>query len=218
MCTSTSPRFHPFLHLFHKLRTENLDKSIMINPRCDIVFCIYLLGVCRFFSPVFYRIVGVFFRNLRECLNEEGYRICEDSDVKIEAIDEFEFVKMEEPTEEKRSLQDSYLSFVPKSFCTSQSPRIIPKLANFFISEYLPANCEKFDQDLAVYLMIDFCRWLNKHHLTTHKIELYGDVFVWRENVKNTLIISINIFSYSLIIFCLGISKSQRLYSNYNLF
>lgn len=175
MCTSNTPRFHPFLHLFHKLRTESLDFSVIHNAKCDVAFCLYLLGACRFFSPMFYRIMGVFFRNLRECLNEEGYRFCETFEVKIECPDDDDSIKLEFASEEKRA--GSFGTGVPKTFCTTQPPRIIPKLANFFISEYLPNNCENFDLDVAVYLMLDFCKWLNKNKLSDIKIDLYDDVF-----------------------------------------
>jgi hypothetical protein len=115
----------------------------------------FLFSVSRIVNEKLYNVLGIFFRNLRECLNEFGYD-------KIR-----EYFERDYPEESK--------SLIPKRnqdrpFTEKENPDFVPIISDYFILEYLPRYCPDFDQQFAVDLMHDFCVWLLKKKLTKIKI------------------------------------------------
>lgn len=149
------PSFHPFHIIINNLKSGDKTDSILSNNCCDVIMAIFLFSSSKIVIEKFYLVLGVFFRNLRECLNEQGY----------ETIAEH-FI--ENYSEEARSL-------IPRKkenrvFSEVESADYLPLVADRFILEYLPKYCPEFDQQLAVDIMFDFCKWLLKRKFTKIKI------------------------------------------------
>lgn len=149
------PSFHPFHVIINSLRSGDRSESILSNNCSDVVMAIFLFSSSKVVNEKFYLVLGVFFRNLRECLNEQGYEI----------IAEY-FIK---------NFSDEARSLIPKRkddriFCEIESPEYLPLVSDRFILEYLPKYCPEFDQQLAVDIMFDFCKWLIKRKFTKIKM------------------------------------------------
>jgi hypothetical protein len=154
-CNDDQPTFHPFHVIINNLKSENRSESLLNNNYCDTIMGMFLYAVSKIVNEKLYLILGIFFRNLRECLNEHGY----------EVIAEY-FEKNH--SEEAKSL-------IPKKkddrvFCSQETPDFLPVISDKFILEYLPKYCPDFDQQLAMDLMYDFCKWLSKKKYTKIRV------------------------------------------------
>ena len=149
------PTYHPFHVIINGLQSDSRSETILSSNSCDTVMALFLFSASKIASEKFYLILGIFFRNLRECLNEQGYDIIEDF-----------FIK--NYSEEARSLIPKKKG--EKTFCEIESPEFLPLVADKFILEYLPKYCPEFDQQLAVDIMFDFSKWLIKKKFTRIKI------------------------------------------------
>jgi len=153
------PTYHPFHVIISTLQSDR-SETILSNNSCDTVMALFLFSASKIINEKFYLVLGVFFRNLRECLNEQGYEIIAHY-----------FVK--NYSEEARSL-------IPrkkenKTFCEVESPEYLPLVSDRFILQYLPKYCPEFDQQLAVDIMFDFCKWLIKKKFARIKISFNDD-------------------------------------------
>ena len=154
------PSFHPFHAIINNLKDETKSDAILSNHCCDTVISLFLFSASKITAEKFYLVLGVFFRNLRECLNEQGYEI----------IAEY---FMKNYSEEARSLIPKKKE--EKTFCEVEPLEYLPLVSDKFILEYLPKYCPEFDQQLAVDLMFDFCRWLAKRKFTKIKMMFNDD-------------------------------------------
>jgi hypothetical protein len=155
-CNDDQPTYHPFHAIMIALKSESRSESLMTNNNnsCDIVFSKFLFSVSKLVNEKVYLVLGLFFRNLRECLNDHGY----------DKITEYF----------ERHYTDESKSLIPKKkedrvYCERETPEFLPFIADTFIMDYLPKYCPDFDQQLAVDLMYDFCNWLLKKKMTKIK-------------------------------------------------
>jgi len=121
---------------------------------CDYIMSLFLYCASKLVNQKLYLILGIFFRNLRECMNEHGYEVLE------------------------RYLKDKYgdeaKGMIPerkgKVYCIDETVEFLPLIADKFILHYLPKHCPDFDQQLAVDIIYDFCNWLVKKKLTKIRV------------------------------------------------
>ena len=146
------PTFHPFHIIINKLMGEN-QMDTMGNS-CDEIFSMFLYSVSKIVNLKFYMILGIFFRSVRECLNENGFDVIE------------KYLKDKYGDEAIGMIHDKN----GQIFCVDRNVEYVPLIADKFILEYLPKNRQEFNQQLALDLMYDFCNWLVKKKLTKIKI------------------------------------------------
>lgn len=147
---------HPFLQIFEKI--EN-GENLLSKPNCDFVFALFLFHVSKIVSSKFYNILAIFFSHLRECVNCFGYSVIPENKSKNQNI-----LSME--------LFNNGLEGYGKKeeYCEHENPEDIPYIANFFVLAYLPKQSKLFDQDLAVRIMVDFMKFLNKNNFSKKKL------------------------------------------------
>ena len=153
------PTFHPFHVIINYLKADKAE-AIMNSGCCDAVIALFLFSASKISNEKFYLVLGVFFRNLRECLNEQGYDL----------IKNYFFKNY---SEEARSLVPRRKE--DRTFCEVEMPEYLPLVSDKFILEYLPKYCPEFDQQLAVDIMYDFCKWLIKKKFTKIRISFNDD-------------------------------------------
>ena len=158
-CDNDKPVYHPIHTIINYLKADKAEK-ILNNSCCDAVMALFLFSASKITNEKFYLVLGVFFRNLRECLNEQGYDL----------INSY-FIKNFSP--EARSLAPSRKE--DRTFCEVEMLEYVPLVSDQFILRYLPKYCPEFDQQLAVDLMYDFCKWLIKKKFTKLEISFNDD-------------------------------------------
>lgn len=150
---------HPFLPMLTKI--ENGEHT-MSKQNCDFIFSLFLFHASKLVTHKFYNILAIFFSHLRECLNLVGYNflhLIKESNEKFSAKDVLS------------DLEIFNESFKKDEYCDNENAEDVPYVANFFILWYLPKNSKLFDQDLAIQIMIDFVRFLNKNNFSQKKLE-----------------------------------------------
>ena len=148
------PQFHPFHTIINKVKLDRKADKFLENHTCDNIMAIFLYHVSKIVKIECYLLLGVFFRHLREALNEFGYK----------EIDSY--MKQEESEDSGSNLE----KMDGKDFSEEQDVEYLPLVADRFILDYLPRKCPEFDQDIAVDIMYDFCRWLFRKEFTKMKI------------------------------------------------
>ena len=146
---------HPFLHIFEKI--EN-GENLLSKPNCNFVFSLFLFHASKIVSSKFYNILAIFFNHLRECLNSYGYTLIQEIKERNEKVLLMDFMNNTDIENKK------------EEYCENENPEDIPYIVNFFILNYLPKHSHLFDQDLAVRLMVDFTKFLNKNNFSQKKI------------------------------------------------
>jgi len=76
------PTYHPFQVIINGLQSDSRSETILSSNSCDTVMALFLFSSSKIASEKFYLVLGIFFRNLRECLNEQGYQIIEEHFIK----------------------------------------------------------------------------------------------------------------------------------------
>lgn len=146
---------HPFLQNFEKI--ENGD-NLVSKPNCDFVFSLFLFHSCKIIASKFYNVLAIFFSHLRECLNIYGYSLIQEIKEKNEKIFFYDIMDNIENENKK------------EDYTENEHPEDIPYIANFFILNYLPKHSKLFDQDLAVRIIVDFIKFLNKNNFSKKKL------------------------------------------------
>ena len=141
------PSFHPFHAIINKLKLEHKSEQLYNSHTCDAVISLYLYCISKIVKSRLYILLGMFFRYLRECLNEYGYQ-----EVEL-------FYKLGNPDDIRTNLPQKRIG---REFTEEENIEYLPLIADKFIQEYLPAKCSEFDQEIAIDIMIDFCSWLYK--------------------------------------------------------
>jgi len=147
---------HPFLQIFEKI--EN-GENLLSKPNCDFVFALFLFHLSKIVSSKFYNILAIFFSHLRECLNSSGYSVILENKAKNPNILSMDLFHINLETSVKK-----------EDYCEHESPEDIPYIANFFILVYLPKHTRLFDQGLAVKIMVDFMKFLNKNNFSKKRL------------------------------------------------
>jgi hypothetical protein len=156
LCNEGRPVFHPFHIVINYFKFSNLPCKLSAqNPSCDLIISLFLYHLSRLISEKFYVVIGLLFRNLRECLNVHGYAV----------IDEYFAKNLEGKKEE--------VKLVPKEgkrFCEVETCEYLPLISEKFLIEYLPEQCPEFEPQLGIDTMYDFCNWLLKKGFTKVKV------------------------------------------------
>ena len=131
---------------------ESIPKSFEDDEKenkyfCDDIFALFLLEISKKVIPKFYRIIVIFIRFYRECMNKLGWEI----------LNQFKDLE-DEPT---------YLDF-----CTIKNGEYLPQISNDFINLFIYNKCPEFDKNIAVVLLSHFCHWLFKNNHTHIKINM----------------------------------------------
>ncbi len=160
-CNENKPMFHPLLliinHLiFIKDNIEPIQIFKTKDPCCDTLMALFLFCASKYLNEKFYIVIGILFRNLRECLNEHGY------DEVIEFLQNNQHEKKEDY--EKRKQEG-------KVFTETENCEFISIAIEKFIREYLPENCPDFDTHVAMDCMFDFSSWLLKKQFSKVKVQ-----------------------------------------------
>jgi len=154
VCSENDEDFHPIAwYLYHFKRNDLYHVFPEREPSCDIVMALFLYCLSRYTNDKFYIMVGLLFRNLRECLNEHGYEVIIDylekkggsKDVVKEHINNLKLRRYE---------------WNRRQFCEKETCQYLPLICEKFIVEYLPKHCPQFEPQLAIDVMYDFCNWL----------------------------------------------------------
>lgn len=149
------PSFHPYHAIINKLKLENKPEQFYNNHSCDSVIALYLFCVSKIIAPRGYLLLGIFFRHLRECLNDHGYQEVEN------------FFKHGHSEDSRANLPQKRPG---KDFTQQENIEYLPLIADKFILQYLPGKCPDFDQEVALDIMVDFSNWLYKKKLTKIKL------------------------------------------------
>lgn len=149
------PAYHPFHAIINRLKLDNKPDHFDNNHICDYVISLFLFYVSKIVNAKLYRLLGIFFRHLREALNEYGYQEVET------------FYKEGHSDEARMHIPQKKIG---RDFTQEEDVHYLPLIANRFISDYLPERCPDFDQELALSLMFDFCGWLFRKKLTKIKL------------------------------------------------
>ncbi|EDK31253.1 hypothetical protein TTHERM_00637668 (macronuclear) [Tetrahymena thermophila SB210] len=212
-CNNLKVEQHPLCQIIKKIHQKQFREEINQDTPIDYVMSIYLWCLCKLVNQRLYRTICIFFRALRECLNDFGYVIIEDFK-KRNLNSNIEIILKRQDDQEESSPQASNKDIsnpngnnstnnvngnnfsnnnqnssnnqsnanssnnIPNTtskntfFTQIEPPQYICIVAEFFILKYLPKYVPNFDQNFAVYLMIDFCNWLNKKSLSKIKLDL----------------------------------------------
>jgi hypothetical protein len=125
----------------------SLDQQITIEEaKCNTIFAHFLLYMQNLICMDFARSLIILMRYFRDCLNAHGWDMVSKTYLMT-------------PDEKK------------EEYCSRFNAEYIPELSNLFLCEYLPKQCPKYDEKLAVDTMLFFCNWLHKHKYTASKLE-----------------------------------------------
>jgi len=160
LCNEHKPMIHPLLLIInHYSHLKGNKQATLVlktkNPSCDAIIALFLYCASKFFNERFYIVIGILFRNLRECLNQHGY------DMIIDYLRKNSQEKIDELVQRRNEGQ---------VFSEVENCEYIPLISEKFIHEYLPSNCPNFELALAVDCMYDFSKWLLKKKFTRVKV------------------------------------------------
>ena len=162
--------FHPFYIIIKKI----MEDSTFKERTCDFIFSKFLYSASKLVNKECYLILVIFFRNLRDCINQYGYSIIKN------------FLKEKHAEDTKIVVVGSTKNQISKKiFCANCSVKYIPLLADKFILEYVPINCSQFNTQLATDIILDFCNWLVKWKLTKIKITKIIKIAKTESLIKN---------------------------------
>lgn len=160
-CNEEKASFHPFHVIINHFKFSNvLSGYVTKNPSCDTIIALFLYSISRLITDKFYIVIGIFFRNLRECLNTYGYEVIS------EYFEKNTGQKREDLLQKKRE---------GKVFCEVETCEFLPLIAEKLIMEYLPEKCPNFESELAIDTMYDFCNWLHKKRFAKVKVRFRND-------------------------------------------
>jgi hypothetical protein len=63
--------------IINNIKKGKYKEGISNKSSIDFVLAVFLLNLSEFCNSKLYRVLGIFFRILRECLNEKGYLVIE---------------------------------------------------------------------------------------------------------------------------------------------
>ena len=160
LCNEHKPMIHPLLviinHFIHMKGNQNPVPILQTkNPCVDVVMGLFLYCASNFFNEKFYIVLGILFRNLRECLNTHGY------DVIIDYLQNNSNEKIDELIKGRKE---------GKVFTETENCEYIPLISEKFVQEYLPVHCPNFEMSLAIDCMYDFSNWLVKKQFSKVKV------------------------------------------------
>lgn len=156
---------HPFLKYFEKI--ENGENPLS-KQNCDFVFSLFLFHSSKIVSSKFYEILAIFFSHFRECLNYLGYTFLNE----LKEINE-KFLAEEILRNIDEKNNNFYIdseNLRKEEYCEKENAEEIPYIANFFILYYLPKHSTFFDQNLAVRIILDFVKFMNKNNFSQKKL------------------------------------------------
>ena len=130
------------------------------NPKkltCDIVMGLFLYGMSKLVDKKLYLVLGIFFKELRNCLNDNAPQI----------IDKYLSQKIGPNDRKSRVIGDT------KEFCSENTPIYLPLIADIFVKHI--SSYPDFELHLAVELIQDFCKWLERKKLTKIRLGRAGE-------------------------------------------
>jgi len=132
--------------------TENFPKNYDDEEKenkytCDDLFAIFLVEMSQKVIPSFYKLILIFIRFYRECMNKLGWEIL------------YQFKDLED--------ESTYLDY-----CTIKCGEYLPQISNDYIKHFLVKKCPDFDNNIAVVLVSHFCHWLYKKNYTHMRVNL----------------------------------------------
>jgi len=69
---------HPFCGVMKGIQNKVFREEITLESCTDSVIGVYLWCAAKFVNAPFFRVMSIFFRCFRECLNDKGYKLLED--------------------------------------------------------------------------------------------------------------------------------------------
>lgn len=131
-------------NLIEKLLQSNTANINKIT--CDDIIALFLIENSKIVTPKFYKILVIFMKLYRECMNKLGWEI----------LSQYKDL-IDEPTN--------------LDYTTVKSGEHLPDISNDFINVYLHYHLPDFDKYLAVVLVNHFCDWLCKFRFTHTKLK-----------------------------------------------
>ena len=139
------------------------------NPKkltCDIVMGLFLYGMSKLVNQKLYLVLGIFFKELRDCLNNNADQIIEKYTLQKVVVGVDVGVSIGVSVGVSISVNDDQNSSIDKKdFCSEKTPLYLPLIADIFV-KHISSKYPDFELCLAVELIQDFCRWLEKKKLT----------------------------------------------------
>ena len=123
------------------------DEEKEIIYTCDDLFATFLMEISQKVNNSFYKLILIFIRFYRECMNKLGWEIL------------YQFKDLEDEL--------TYLDY-----CSIKNGEYLPQISNDFINHFLLKKCPDFDKNIAVVLVSHFCHWLYIKNYTHMKINL----------------------------------------------
>ncbi|EGR28568.1 hypothetical protein IMG5_172400 [Ichthyophthirius multifiliis] len=161
------------LQIMNQIMQNDFKEEINSESKVDIILGIYLLCLSQYFNDRFYRIACILFQNIRNCLNKYGYNIIEEEKKISESIKSANNINNNTNFNNNQQLLFTQIECI----------QYIPLIFDYFLLYFLPENQPFFDQNFAIYLIMDFSNWLYKKQLT----KLKSIIFQTRLKQKNDL-------------------------------
>jgi len=132
---------------------------------CDDIFALFLIYISRNINEKFYKIIVIFIKLLRDCMNKIGWEI----------LSEYKDLLSEPTSMDYTSIKNS---------------EHLPEIANDFVNSYLPIYLPAFDRHLGGVIMNHFCDWLLKYNFTTTRLKFSNESnsLIKRSNKFNKII------------------------------
>ena len=128
----------------------NYDKEHLLHT-CDDLFAGFLLENSKIVCQSFYKLILIFIRFYRECMNILGWEC-------LKNYKDFD--------DENTSVE----------YCQTKNGDHLPEIANDFLDYFLPLKCDSFDKDLAIILVNHFCSWLYKNRFSNVRLTAIGNI------------------------------------------
>eukprot|EP01017_Pseudomicrothorax_dubius_P041277 TRINITY_DN6581_c0_g2_i3.p1 TRINITY_DN6581_c0_g2~~TRINITY_DN6581_c0_g2_i3.p1 ORF type:complete len:125 (+),score=20.34 TRINITY_DN6581_c0_g2_i3:243-617(+) len=117
----------------------------------------YLYYAAKYVYEKYYRVLCLFFRNLRDCLNQNGRKVIEEARLKLK-------LELDLPRGNSQNTNTSL------PYCEVETCTYLPLIGENFLLDFLPRACSEFKINDAVRIFSDFCQWLHSRQLTRIKI------------------------------------------------
>ena len=147
-------KFHPLSMIIYKC----MAGYKFGDPRklvCDIIMGLFLYGMSRLVNKKLYLVLVIFFKELRNCLNNNAYQI----------IEKYTTIQRSERCSANEIVSFVDISNKEEEFCAVKSPVYLPLIADIFV-KHISNKYPDFERGLAVELIEDFCCWLERKKLT----------------------------------------------------
>ncbi|CAI2376013.1 unnamed protein product [Moneuplotes crassus] len=159
------PAKDPGLSTYEALKDE---KHNYLN--CDDIFAVYLRHVSQKVNESSYKVILIYIICYRECVNQIGPTF-EEPEPEPEGI-----ASGAEDTintsNNGDALNNGEIDYSQIEFCSVNNAQMIPQFTNYFLTDFLINHQISIENEVAINLTRNFCRWLYDQDLTEFTLRM----------------------------------------------